>query len=242
MNNVVRYSLAATVLALGMVVSSLFLSKFFVRVKHEKAITVKGFADARVASDIGKLTVRVKVAEPQREEAYRALTQEMEEVKARIKTDAPDDLLVETPNPDFSANYKLDEDGDRTNEILSYTGSQRVTVTSGDVQWIKATSQSLNALIGEGYDLQIYSPTFLVSDLTQTKQDLLERATADGFRRAELMARNSGAAVGALRAARQGVFQITVPNSTETSSYGMYDTSTIEKSIKAVVTLEYSVE
>jgi len=41
--------------------------------------------------------------------------------------------------------------------------------------------------------------------------------------------------------ATQGVFQITAPNSTEVSDYGSYDTSTIEKTVKAVVSCEFSV-
>lgn len=51
----------------------------------------------------------------------------------------------------------------------------------------------------------------------------------------------AGAKVGTLRAARQGVFQITEPDSTETSGYGVYDTSTIRKSVKAVMPLEYAI-
>jgi hypothetical protein len=42
--------------------------------------------------------------------------------------------------------------------------------------------------------------------------------------------------------AQQGVFQITARHSTDTSGYGMYDTATIEKTAKAVVTLEYAID
>ena len=38
--------------------------------------------------------------------------------------------------------------------------------------------------------------------------------------------------MGSLVSARQGVIQITKPNSTRTSSYGIYDTETIEKVVK----------
>ena len=48
--------------------------------------------------------------------------------------------------------------------------------------------------------------------------------------------------MGALISASQGVFQITARHSTEVSSWGVYDTSTIEKTVKAVVTLEYAIE
>jgi len=40
----------------------------------------------------------------------------------------------------------------------------------------------------------------------------------------------------------QGIFQITKPNSTETASRGIYDTSTMEKKVRAVVTMCYRIE
>lgn len=242
MSSVVRYSLAATVLALGLVVSSAFISKFFFTIRHEKEITVKGFAQASVTSDIGKIRFTISIRREKMEEAYKDLTAQLGEILARIEAEAPTDLIVEKDNPTFSERYKLNDEGKKTHEIEDYSGSGMVTLSSSDVDWIQALGPTINEFIGKGYDLHVRSPEFLVSDLTPLKQDLLEKATADGYRRAELMARHSGAMVGTLRAAHQGVFQITEPNSTETSGYGMYDTSTIEKSMKAVVTLEYSVE
>jgi hypothetical protein len=48
-------------------------------------------------------------------------------------------------------------------------------------------------------------------------------------------------AIGPVRKARMGVIQITRPNSTEVSGYGIYDTSTIEKDISVVVTVSFAV-
>jgi hypothetical protein len=242
MSNIVRHSLAATVLALGLVASSVFISKFFFTIRHEKEITVKGFAKAPVTSDIGKIRFTISIRREKMEEAYRDLTAQREEILARVKEKAPGDLVVEQDNATFSERYKLNDEGKKTHQIEDYSGSGTVILTSSDVEWIQGIGPVINQFIGKGYDLHVRTPEFLVSDLGPLKQDLLEKATSDGYRRAELMAHNSGAQVGALRAAHQGVFQITEPNSTETSSYGMYDTSTIEKSMKAVVTLEYSVE
>ena len=39
-----------------------------------------------------------------------------------------------------------------------------------------------------------------------------------------------------------GVMQITRPNSTEVAGYGLYDTTTVEKDITAVVTVTFGVE
>ncbi len=239
---VVRYSVAATVLALGMVVSAAFISRFFVRVKHEKEITVKGYAEAGIVSDIGQLSVTVRASDARRDKAYLLLTDHVQKVLTSLRHSAPDDLAVGLGNPHFQEHYRLNDDGNETNEVESYAGTQTVAVASSDVHWIKKVGQGLNAFIGQGYNIQVHAPDFLVSNLDQIKRELLQRATANGYERAQVLANNSGARVGALRAGRQGVFQITEPNSTRTSGYGIYDTSTIHKVIKAVVTLEYSVE
>jgi hypothetical protein len=47
---------------------------------------------------------------------------------------------------------------------------------------------------------------------------------------------------GPLRYARQGVFQVTPANSAEVSDYGRNDTTSREKSIKAVATIRYAIE
>jgi len=242
MQNAVRYALAAAILAVGLVVSSVLVSRFFVRVQQEKEIRVTGYAESTIASDIGQLGVSVRAKGPDRAGTFKAVRQQADALAERVRKSAPADAGIGLTNADVDPVYALNKDGERTNEIESYTGSQTVLVASSDVRWIKKLSWDLNELTGQGYDVRVESPTFLVSNLDETKRDLLEKATADGYRRAKLLAENSGAHVGRLRSARQGVFQITEPNSTRVSSYGIYDTSTIVKSIKAVVSLEYAVE
>jgi hypothetical protein len=52
----------------------------------------------------------------------------------------------------------------------------------------------------------------------------------------------TGAKLGKLSWASQGVFQITPAHSTEISGEGMYDTSSIEKTVRAVVTLSFGLD
>ncbi len=240
--NAVRYALAAAVLAVGLVVSSVLISHFFVRVQQEKEIHVTGYAESTVTADVGQLDVSVYVKGADRAGTYKAVRQQADAIAERVRKGAPADAGVGLVNADVNPVFAWNKDGQQTNVVESYTGSQTVLVASSDVRWVQKLSWDLNELIGQGYDVRVASPTYLVSHLDETKRDLLQKATADGYRRAKLLAENSGARVGRLRAARQGVFQITEPNSTATSGYGIYDTSTIVKSIKAVVSLEYSVE
>ena len=106
---------------------------------------------------------------------------------------------------------------------------------------VRAVSAEITDLIRNGVDLSIASPEFYITDLKDTKLKLLAEATDDGYKRAYTLAEKSHGRVGALISAEQGVFQITTRNSTDTSGCGVYDTSTIEKTVKAIVTLKYEI-
>lgn len=91
-------------------------------------------------------------------------------------------------------------------------------------------------------NVNITAPSYLYSKLEDLKLDLLARATANAKERAKTLANAGGASLGNIMSASQGVFQITQPLSTETASYGMYDTSTVEKDVRCVVNVKFLVE
>ena len=69
---------------------------------------------------------------------------------------------------------------------------------------------------------------------------LLEAATKNAYERAKVLTESCGSEVGSLLSASQGIFQVLSPGGGDISDYGTYDKSTIDKEIKAVVTLEFS--
>ena len=87
-----------------------------------------------------------------------------------------------------------------------------------------------------------YAPDFYFTGLEPLKLDLLEQASANARLRADRLATSTGSWVKGIVSASQGVFQITGPHSTETSGGGLYDTSTIDKKVRAVVTMKYKLD
>ncbi len=241
MNSAVKWSMVAVILAAGMVLSAALLSKFFIRIKHEQAITVKGYAEADVTSDIGKFYCTCTARGTTLQEAYAQLQTARDHardylLKAGFSTNEIEMGTIETVKI-----LKKDAQGRETNETEYYDGYQTITITSVHVERIRDISTRITELIRDGLDIRATSPEFFVSDLKDTKLNLLARATEDGYRRALALAGGSQGRIGALQSAQQGVFQITRRNSTDTSGYGEYDTSTIEKTAKSVVTLQYAV-
>ena len=58
----------------------------------------------------------------------------------------------------------------------------------------------------------------------------------------QFAAQHSGCKLGPLMVARQGVIQITAPASNETSDYGVYNTTTPQKVIRLVMTMEFELK
>jgi len=242
MRHGVRLSLVAVILALGMVLSAVLVSKLFVRIRHEQAITVKGYAEQDVVSDIGKFTCCCSVRGVSLQEAHAKLQAGRNRVQAYLQQKQFPAADIAAKTIQIAKVVKRDAQGKETNEIEYYDLSQWITVTSSNVAAIRDVSIAISELIKEGIDLSVTSPEFYVSSLQAIKLELLAKATDDAYRRAGVLAENSRGRVGALISAQQGVLQITERHSTDTSGCGVYDTATIEKTAKAVVTLEYAIE
>lgn len=233
---------AALILALGMVLSAALVSKLLVRVRQERAITVKGYAEADMLSDIGKFACTCCARGATLADAYKRLQANRQAaldylLRAGFRGKELVAGTIETVRV-----AKRNEQGKETNETEYFDLFQTVCLTSTNVQRIAEVSSGITDLIQNGIDIKASSPEYYVSDLKGQKLRLLAAATEDGYARALTLAQGSKGKVGALTSAQQGVFQITQRHSTDTSGGGEYDTSTIEKTAKAVVTLEYAID
>lgn len=99
-----------------------------------------------------------------------------------------------------------------------------------------------SAKIRIGAHVESLAPDFVYTKLADLKVRMLGEATANARERAERIASGSGCRVGAVKEASAGVLQITPPWSTEVTSSGVNDTSSIEKDVTSVVHLSMMIE
>lgn len=239
----IRWLLVSIILAAGWVFSASLISKLFVRVKQESAISVKGYAERPVRADAGSFTITVGARGETRPAALDLLNRRRDRVVEALSARGFTQSEIRLFTPFIRKVLKKDAEGRDTNEIEYFDLYQDITVGSKSVERIYEAALEIPNLMSEEIDLTISTPQFLISNnlLEQMKRDLIAQATEDGYQRAIAMARNSGSRVGELVSAQQGVFQITPPLSTETASWGVYDTTTINKMAKIAVTLEYAI-
>jgi hypothetical protein len=117
-----------------------------------------------------------------------------------------------------------------------------VLIGSWDVNKIRKISGQISSLIGQGVPLTINEPAYTYTKLAAKRVDMLAKATRDAKQRAKAIAAEAGSSIGAITNANTGTFQITVPDSTESSDGGSYDTRTIEKDITAVMAVTFRVQ
>lgn len=235
------FLLGAT-LALGFTLSAYILSNAVVRMRHEHTIKVKGIAESVVESDIANWRARFTVRNPVLAQGYTELETRQASVKKFLADASVPDGEVTFSAVSLQAEMKRDAEGRLTNQIESYTLSQFVDVKSKDVQRIDTLSKTVTELIKSDVEIESFPPEYICSTVEKIKLDLLAKATQNAYERAKALADNSHGKVGVLNSASQGVFQITPVDSTQVTDYGSYDTTTITKNVKAVVTLEFAIE
>jgi len=141
-------------------------------------------------------------------------------------------------------NYKTDQNGRALGQEFSgYNLTQTVRIESGEVDKIAAISRQATELIQQGIEFNSSAPLYYYTKLTDIKMDLLAKASADGKKRAEIIAENAGNSLGKLKKATLGVFQITGKNTDEDYSYGgTFNTSSRNKTGSITIRMEFAVD
>ncbi|MEY5030514.1 MAG: hypothetical protein RLZZ334_461 [Actinomycetota bacterium] len=129
--------------------------------------------------------------------------------------------------------------GNPTGRILSYRATREVTVRSKDVQLVSKLSQGIGSLLATGINANNYGPQYYISNLPELRPQLMAEAMKDAKVRAEALTKAVGGNIGSLVNVKAGPIQITTPDSTMTADYGAYDTSTIEKTVTATVSVTF---
>ena len=129
--------------------------------------------------------------------------------------------------------------GNTTGRILSYRATREVTVRSTDVQLVAKLSQGIGTLLATGINANNYGPQYYISNLPELRPQLMAEAMKDAKVRAEALTKAVGGNIGALVNVKAGPIQITTPDSTMTADYGAYDTTTIEKTVTATVSVTF---
>jgi len=201
-------------------------------------ITVTGSARVTVDADRAVWTINAYEQAEDVASAVRGVDASIAAVTSYLVDGGIDAAAIELDGLGTSVNYRWTDQG-MTAEISSYSAYRSLRVRTDDVHLVDRLSRDFGTLLVTGIGVSSYSPEFLLSDLPALRPQLLEAAVADALVRAEAMLSVVGGEVGTIRSVRSGPFQVNAPDSVDVSDYGMYDTSTITKSVGATVSVTF---
>ena len=233
----------AGILALGLIISSIIVISGISNIKtKQNIITITGSAKQQIKSDIVVWSGTYSVQSPELSSAYNLLKADTDKVRNYLK-----DKGIEVKDMVFTSintipNYALLPNGQMSSTIQSYRLMQTVEVTSNNVDKITGISRVATELINFGIEFQSNPPAYYYTKIADLKIGMLSLATKDAMNRAEKIADSTGSKIGKLRSAKMGVFQITPPYSTAVSDSGIYDTTSIDKEITAVMSCDFEIK
>jgi len=240
----------AAIIALGIVVSvvtstivasNAYRSKFSEAQKAQQSIVVKGKATKRVRSDRGQWWITVNGTGESIQTAHSILADGISKVNEYLDgRQFTEDEITRGPIS-TRVHYDRDENGKTTRKIVEYELSQHIRVSTTDVDKIASAAGEVTDLLKEGIFVIGGTPQYTYSGVSDVKIQILADAASNARKRADEVSLRAGGSVKDIRDIRQGVIQITTPDSTRVTSYGVNDTSTIMKDVSVVVTVEFGI-
>jgi len=231
--------MAAIVVALGIGVGGTMIGSGIVEARlADSRATVNGLAEREVKADLAVWPLTIT-----------ATGDDLGEVQQRIDTDVARvrDFLVSSGFDEAEvslAGLHLEDRVAQNGNGSAPSGgryliNQPVRVRSTNVDLVAQVSRELGALVREGVVLTGWErPSYVFTRLNEIKPDMLLQATENAEAAALAFANSSGARLGEIRTASQGVFVILprdeIPGETESAQ--------VFKRVRVVSTVTYQLE
>jgi uncharacterized protein len=203
-----------------------------------RTVTVKGLSEQQVQADVGFWPVRFVATGPTLEEARSRLETSEAAVRGFLasKGFSEQDMSVQNIQvEDRLAGYNPQGTPEDTRFVLT----EDLLVRSGDVQKLAGAARSIGDLLRSGVvfssDAYNAGPSYIFTRIADLKGKMLTEATQRAREAAEQFAQESGAKVGDIQSANQGVFEIKpaveIPNDRPEKQ--------IDKTVRVVTTITY---
>ncbi len=214
--------------------------------KESPKLNVTGMAEKQITSDLIVWNLELKAKDDTRASAYNEYKRVANILRKYLKSQGIPDSCLSTSSVDISLNtrqvynsmsqrYDTYEDG--------YSVSQTFTVRSKNVSQVETVYQNIAELYKDGINFSSNAPLYYYTKLNDLKMEMLNKASANAYERAQTIANGSHSGIGDMISSSMGVFQIVGLNSEEEYSWGgTFNTSSKEKVASITVRTTYEVK
>ena len=242
MENSERNRLAATILAAAVLASGMTLGLYKVgsglASRAGNAITVTGTASENATADNAVWTLNLNESQPTLASSVKKIDSSAEALKNYLLNGGVTATQIEF-GPINSNAVQEYNNGNPTGRILAYQAYRTVTVRTKDVKLVEKLSNNIGSLLATGVNVGNYGPAYYLSTLDDMRAKLLATAMKDAQARAKAITEAVGGSVGPLLSVTSGPTQVTTKNSLDRAAGGVYDVSTIEKTVNVTLSASF---
>ena len=233
----------AAVLAIGIALSGFFAGNALVKSRLGfRTVTVKGLAERQVKADLGFWPIRFVAVGPTLEGARASLGQSESVIKNYLKANGFAETDYQVQNISVEDKWANAYGGNQIQEGLRYSLTENILLRSSDVARISKAASGSSSLLSQGVVLasgdSSSEPSFQFTRLNDLKPALLTEATQKAREAAQKFAQESGAKVGSIQNANQGVIEVNpaieIPNEPGDKQ--------IDKKVRVVTTITYFIK
>ncbi len=232
-------TLPAAAIAVGLVLGGWFVGNGFHKGRAEdRFVTVKGISERDVMADIALWPIRFVATSDALSQAQSSIKQSHDKVLAFLGRHGIPAAATEVQKlevTDRLANPYSGQGG-----ATRYIIAETIMVRIEDPDLVAAASQAVGELVDAGVVLSTqggpdYGPTYLFTGLSELKPEMIAEATANARRAAEQFAQDSGANLGGIRRANQGLFVIQARD----RAMGITEQGQLHKTVRVVSTIDF---
>ncbi len=231
--------ISSLLIAVSLVIGLIAVGRGFSVRGSETGITITGEASAGVSANQVVWTLTAQEIAPTAREAVSMVAADVKSLSAYLKSGGIDISKLVLSGVSTSNNEQY-INGNPTGKILNYQASRNITVNSENVYLIQKLSQGIGQVLETGANIDSSGPQYYVSTLKKLRPRLIAAAVRDAKSRAIALTSATGGSVGSVRSAKSGPFQVNAAGSVEVSSGGVYDTTTIRKTVSTTVTVVFN--
>lgn len=228
---------AGLAIGLGLASGGYFVSRTMINSARIDTADVKGLAERTVAADQATWQIGFKVSNPDLKAGYADVAANAVVIRAFLAANGFKAENISAGPTAVTENVVRDANGALVEK--SYDIVSSIIVTAGDVKAVEAANQKVGDLIATGLLLTDSQPHYLFSGLNAIKPEMLREATQNARVAADEFAKNAGIAVGSIRSATQGGFEVHDINST--GDYPTDDLAT-QKTVRVVTNVSFYLE
>lgn len=201
--SLLRAAIPALILAIGLVVGGYLMGNGLVRARHaDRSVAMKGLAERDVVADRATWTLAYSQTGSDLASLQQAIDANTQSIMKLLAANGftPDEVQVRG----LSVNQYTNSNG-----ALNITVRQRIQLRTTKVEAAAKAFARQAELVRQGVALEDGSSmVYSFTKLNSIKPGMIAAATRDARAAAEQFAKDSGAQVGAIKAASQGYFSI----------------------------------